>query len=47
VCDELYAQGQLEISSSISAANLAAANLYLTLGFRPQHPVDVYHRMTK
>lgn len=46
VCDELYAQGQLEISSSISAANLAAANLYLTLGFRLQHPVDVYHRMT-
>jgi L-amino acid N-acyltransferase YncA len=47
VCDELYAQGHLEISSSISAANIAAANLYLTLGFRLQHPVDVYHRMTK
>ena len=46
VCDELYAQGQPEISSSISAANVAAANLYLTLGFRLQHPVDVYHRMT-
>lgn len=46
VCDELYAQGQPEISSSISAANIAAANLYLTLGFRLQHPVDVYHRWT-
>jgi ribosomal protein S18 acetylase RimI-like enzyme len=46
VCDELYAAGQTEISSSISAANIAAANLYLTLGFRLQHPVDVYHRMT-
>lgn len=47
VCDELYAAGQTEISSSISAANVAAANLYLTLGFRLRRPVDVYHRMTE
>jgi ribosomal protein S18 acetylase RimI-like enzyme len=46
VCDELFAQGHAEISSSISASNVAAANLYLTLGFRLRHPVDVYHRWT-
>jgi predicted GNAT family acetyltransferase len=46
VCDELYGQGHAELSSSISAANSAAANLYLTLGFRLRYPVDVYHRWT-
>ena len=46
VCDELFAQGHAEISSSISASNVAAANLYQTLGFRLRHPVDVYHRWT-
>jgi len=46
VCDELFEQGHAEVSSSISAANVAAANLYLTLGFRLRHPVDVYHRWT-
>jgi len=46
VCDELFEQGHAEVSSSISAANIAAANLYLTLGFRLSHPVDIYHRMT-
>jgi len=46
VCDELYGQGHAGLSSSISAANSAAANLYLTLGFRLRHPVDVYHRWT-
>ncbi len=46
VCDELYGQGHAAITSSISAANRAAAHLYLTLGFRLRHPVDAYHRMT-
>jgi ribosomal protein S18 acetylase RimI-like enzyme len=44
VCDDLFAQGQAEISSSISVANIAAANLYARLGFRFRHPVDIYHR---
>jgi ribosomal protein S18 acetylase RimI-like enzyme len=44
--DALFAQGHAEVSSSISAANLAAANLYQSLGFRWRHPVDVYHRCT-
>lgn len=45
VCEDLY-RNHAELSSSISAANSAAANLYLTLGFRLRHPVDVYHRWT-
>jgi len=45
VCEDLFHQ-HAELSSSISAANIAAANLYLTLGFRLRHPVDVYHRWT-
>ena len=45
VCDDLCRR-HAELSSSISAANVAAANLYATLGFRFRHPVDVYHRWT-
>ena len=44
--DTLFAHGHDEVSSSISAANIAAANLYQSLGFRWRHPVDVYHRWT-
>lgn len=46
VIDALYAQGHAEVSSSISASNIAAVNLYQALGFRLRHPVDVYHRWT-
>lgn len=46
VCADLYRQGHAELSSSISAANVAAANLYATLGFRFRRPIDVYHRWT-
>lgn len=46
VIDALFAQGHAEVSSSISASNIAAANLYQSLGFRWRHPVDVYHRWT-
>jgi ribosomal protein S18 acetylase RimI-like enzyme len=46
VCEDLYRQGHAELSSSISAANVAAVNLYATLGFRLRRPVDVYHRWT-
>jgi ribosomal protein S18 acetylase RimI-like enzyme len=45
VCADLVAQGQREISSSISAANVAALGLYATLGFRFRNPVDIYHRV--
>jgi ribosomal protein S18 acetylase RimI-like enzyme len=45
VCQELFAAGHREVTSSISATNLAALNLYASLGFRLRHPVDVYHRV--
>jgi ribosomal protein S18 acetylase RimI-like enzyme len=45
LCRELFAAGHREVTSSISAANLAVLNLYISLGFRMRHPVDVYHRV--
>jgi GNAT superfamily N-acetyltransferase len=45
VCREVYAAGEPVITSSISAANLAALNLYASLGFRFRDAVDIYHRM--
>jgi len=47
VCAELARQGALELTSSISATNLAALNLYVSLGFRFRNPVDVYHRVIR
>lgn len=47
LCEKLFAAGEREISSSISAANLAALNLYAALGFRFRNPVDVYHRVVE
>jgi len=41
---ELYGKGHAELSSSVSACNLAVVNLYASLGFRFRNPVDVYHR---
>jgi len=46
VCAELFAAGQTEVRSSISAANLAVLNLYASLGFSFRNPQDIYHRMT-
>lgn len=43
-CTYLFEQGYDELSSSVSAANLAIVNLYASIGFRFRHPVDVYHR---
>jgi L-amino acid N-acyltransferase YncA len=45
VCIELLANGHDEIKSSISAANLAVLNLYVSLGFSFNSPQDVYHRL--
>jgi len=47
VCSQLFQQGADELRSSISAANLAALNLYASLGFRARQAVDVYHRLTR
>jgi len=43
VCADLARQGAPELTSSISATNLAALNLYVSLGFRFRNSVDVYH----
>ena len=45
VCAELARQGAPELTSSISATNLAALNLYVSLDFRFRNAVDVYHRV--
>ena len=45
LCRELFDAGHPEVTSSISAANLAALNLYAALGFRFRNPTDIYHRM--
>lgn len=47
VCTDLFNSGSTEVTSSISAANMAAMNLYASLGFRFRSPLDVYHRLVK
>jgi ribosomal protein S18 acetylase RimI-like enzyme len=39
----LFSNGYQEITSSISSTNLAALNLYASLGFSFKNPLDVYH----
>ncbi|MDQ6991889.1 MAG: GNAT family N-acetyltransferase [Mariprofundus sp.] len=43
---EIFSQGYDQIRSSISASNMAVLNLYVSLGFRFEHPVDIYHRLS-
>lgn len=47
VCADLLQRGERELSSSISAANIAALNLYVSLGFRFRNPLDIYHRVIR
>lgn len=47
VCTGLFGAGCEEVSSSISAANIAALNLYASLGFGFGHPVDIYHLLVE
>jgi ribosomal protein S18 acetylase RimI-like enzyme len=47
VCADLARGGVEELSSSISAANIPALNLYVSLGFRFRNPVDIYHRVIR
>jgi len=42
---ELLANGHKTVGSSISVANLAVLNLYVSLGFSFRNPQDVYHRL--
>lgn len=43
-CRELFNKGFKEVSSSISASNLAVLNLYASLGFKFRNPLDIYHK---
>jgi ribosomal protein S18 acetylase RimI-like enzyme len=43
----MFAEGCDEVSSSVSAANVAVVNLYASLGFRFRNPCDVYHRVVQ
>lgn len=47
VCSDLVEKGEGELSSSISATNLPALNLYASLGFDFRNPIDVYHRVIR
>ena len=47
VSAELLAAGHAEVKSSISAANIAALNLYASLGYSFRTPLDVYHRLVE
>jgi len=44
-CRELFNKGYPELESSISVSNIAALNLYRSLGFKFRNPLDVYHRL--
>lgn len=46
VCTEILATGHKYVKSSISSANLAALNMYASLGFSFSSPQDIYHRIT-
>lgn len=46
-CSELFQAGRREITSSISASNIAVLNLYISLGFSMKNPQDVYHFVAK
>ena len=47
LCETLFAAGTQQVSSSISATNLPALNLYASLGFDFRNPLDVYHRVIR
>jgi ribosomal protein S18 acetylase RimI-like enzyme len=44
---ELFNAGHASVTSSISAANMAVLNLYVTQGFSFKNPHDIYHRIVK
>jgi GNAT superfamily N-acetyltransferase len=46
-CNQLFNLGHEELVSSVSAANLAVVNLYVSLGFRFRNAIDVYHKMVR
>jgi len=47
VCRRLFEDGFKEVSSSVSATNLAVLNLYSSLGFKFKDATDIYHKLIK
>ncbi|WP_018295292.1 GNAT family N-acetyltransferase [Mariprofundus ferrooxydans] len=47
VISDIFHAGVTTVRSSISAANMPVLNLYASLGFRFEHPVDIYHKLTR
>lgn len=47
VISALFGAGHPIVTSSISASNVAVMNLYASLGFSFQRPLDVYHRVVQ
>lgn len=47
VIQEMFQAGHAEVSSSVSASNVAVLNLYISLGFSFRKPVDVYHKLVQ
>ena len=43
----IFTAGNTIVRSSISAGNMPALNLYTSLGFSFEQPVDIYHRLTR
>jgi RimJ/RimL family protein N-acetyltransferase len=46
-CESLFSSGYHELSTSISAANLAMVNLVASLGFKFKGAVDIYHKLNE
>lgn len=44
-CEQQFLLGYEELYTSISAANIASLNLFLSLGFKLRKTVDVYHKL--
>lgn len=47
ICRGLFKRGYAEITSSVSASNLAVLNLYASMGFRFRAATDIYHCLVK
>jgi ribosomal protein S18 acetylase RimI-like enzyme len=45
-CSAAINKGFTELTSSVSASNLAIINLFTSLGFRLRGSLDIYHRVT-
>ncbi|MBM7661687.1 RimJ/RimL family protein N-acetyltransferase [Bacillus mesophilus] len=45
--EQMFQDGYHDVSSSVSASNIPVINLYISLGFKFNKVVEVYHKYTK